>query len=45
LLKGRQPLRPWAVGIGDIVDLPAKAVDLKHRLALLERQNPHRRVE
>ena len=45
LLKRRQPLRPRTVGIGDVVDLPAKAVDLKHRLALLARQNPHRRVK
>ena len=45
LLKRGQPLRPRPVGIGDVVDLPAKAVDLKHRLALLARQNAHRRVK
>src|SRR5580698_814404 len=45
LLKCGQPLRPRPVGIRDVVDLPAKAVDLEHRLALLARQNPHRRVE
>ena len=45
LLKRGQPFRPRPVGIGDVVDLPAKAVDLKHRLALLARQNPHRRVK
>ena len=45
LLQGGQPLRPRAIGIGDVVDLPAEAVDLKHRLALLARQNAHRRVK
>ena len=45
LLKRGQPLGPRTVGIGDVVDLPAEAVDLKHRLALLARQNAHRRVE
>ena len=45
LLQRGQPLRPRAIGIGDIVDLPAKTVDLKHRLALLMRENAHRRVE
>src|SRR6202171_3505440 len=45
LLKRGQPFGPRAIGIGDVVDLPAKAVDLKHRLALLARQNAHRRVE
>ena len=29
-----EPLRPRAVGVGDVVDLPAEAVDLEHRLAL-----------
>jgi len=45
LLKRRQPLGPRAIGIGDVIDLPAKTVDLEHRLALLARQNAHRRVE
>ena len=45
LLQRRQPLRPRPAGIGDVVYLPAKAVDLKHRLALRARQNAHRRVE
>ena len=38
LLQRRQPLRPRAIGIGDVIDLPAKTVDLEHRLALLTRQ-------
>src|SRR5690242_3501340 len=45
LLQSGQPPRPWAIGICDVIDLTAKAVDLKHRLALLGRQNPHRRVK
>src|SRR6202051_2926702 len=45
LLQRLEPLVARAVGIGDVVDLPAKAVDLEHRLALLARQNAHRRVE
>src|ERR1700688_4501955 len=45
LLKSCQPFRPRAIGIRDVIDLPAKAVDLKHRLALLARQNAHRRVK
>ena len=45
LLKRRQPFGPRTIGIGDVVDLPAKVVDLEHRLALLARQNAHRRVE
>jgi hypothetical protein len=45
LLKRGQPFRPRPVGIRDIVDLPAKAVDLEHRLALLARQDAHRRVK
>ena len=45
LLQRGQPLGPRAVGIGDVVDLAAEAVDLEHRLALLARQNAHRRVE
>src|SRR5258708_32563770 len=44
-LTRRQPFGPRPIGIGDVVDLRAKAVDLKHRLALLARQNAHRRVE
>src|SRR6202048_2362629 len=45
LLKRGQPFGPRTIGIRDVVDLPAKAVDLKHRLALLARQNAHRRVK
>jgi hypothetical protein len=45
LLQRGQPLRARTIGIGDVIDLPAKAVDLKHRLALRARQNAHRRVE
>ena len=45
LLQRGQPLGPRAVGIGDVVDLPAEAVDLEHRLALRARQDAHRRVE
>ena len=45
LLQRGQPLGARAIGIRDVVDLPAKAVDLEHRLALLARQNAHRRVE
>ena len=45
LLQRRQPRVARAIGIRDIVDLPAEAVDLEHRLALLARQNAHRRVE
>ena len=45
LLQRGQPLVARAIGIGDVVDLPAKTVDLKHRLALRARQNAHRRVE
>src|ERR1700737_3540094 len=44
-LQRREPLVPRTIGIGDIIDLPAKAVDLEHRLALRARQDPHRRVE
>ena len=32
-------------GIGDVVDLPAEAVDLEHRLALVARQDAHRGIE
>ena len=45
LLKRGQPLRPRTLGIRDVVDLPAKTVDLEHRLALVARQNSHRRVK
>ena len=45
LLKCCQPFRPRTVGIRDVVDLTAETVDLEHRLALLARQNPHRRVK
>jgi hypothetical protein len=45
LLQRRQPLGPRPVGIGDVVDLPAEAVDLEHRLALAARQDAHRGVE
>src|SRR5437588_10150215 len=45
LLKRGQAFVPRAVGIGDIVDLSAKAVDLKHRLALRTRQDAHCGVE
>src|SRR6185437_11392700 len=45
LLERSQPLRPWSVGIGDVVHLAAEAVDLEHRLALVRRQDAHRRVE
>src|SRR6185437_530969 len=45
LLDRRQPLRPRPRGIGDVVDLPAKAVDLEHRLALFARQDAHCGVE
>jgi hypothetical protein len=45
LLKRRETFRPRAIGIGDIIDLPAKTVDLKHRLALRVRKNAHRRVK
>jgi hypothetical protein len=31
--------------VGDIIDLAAEAVDLKHGVALLARQNLHRRIE
>src|SRR3954447_10165561 len=45
LLERRQPLGARDLRVGDVVDMPAKAVDLKHRLALGARQNPHRGVE
>src|SRR5258708_23320908 len=45
LLKRGQPLGPRTIGIGDVVDLPAKAVNLEHRLALLARQDAHRGIE
>src|SRR3974390_2228866 len=45
LLQRLQPFGARPVGIGDVVDLPAEAVDLKHRLALRTRQDAHRRVE
>src|SRR5258705_11399529 len=45
LLERGQPFGPRAVGIGDVVDLPAKAVDLEHRLALVARQDAHRGIE
>src|ERR1700710_1607288 len=45
LLECCQPLGPRAVGIRDIVDLPAKTVDLEHRLALVARQDAHRGIE
>src|SRR6266436_3687994 len=45
LLQRGQPFRPRTIGIGDVIDLAAKTVDLKHRLALLARQNAHRRVK
>ena len=45
LLERGQPLGPRAVGIGDVVDLPAETVDLEHRLALVARQDAHRRIE
>src|SRR2546423_169264 len=44
-LERRQPLGPWTVRIGDVVDLAAKTVDLEHRLALRTRQDAHRGVE
>ena len=34
LLERGQPLVARAIGIGDVVDLPAETVDLEHRLAL-----------
>ena len=45
MLQRGQPLAPRPVGIGDVVDLPAEAVDLEHRLALFARQDAHRRIE
>ena len=45
LLKRGEPLRPRAIRVRDVVDLPAKAVDLEHRLALRARQDAHRGVE
>src|SRR4051794_4643553 len=45
LLERGHPVGPWPVEIGDVVDLAAKAVDLKHRFTLLARQNPHRSVK
>jgi len=45
LLQRRQPLGPRPVGIGDVVDLPAEAVDLEHCLALAARQDAHRGIE
>ena len=45
LLKRGEPLVARAVGIGDVVDLAAEAVDLEHRLALVVRQDAHRRIE
>ena len=40
-----EPLRPRAVRIRDVVDAPAEAVDLVHRVALRLRQDPHRGIE
>src|SRR5262249_42534159 len=40
-----QPLGPWHAGIGNVVNAPAKGIDLEHRFALDARQYPHRGVE
>src|SRR6266436_9687542 len=45
LLQRGQPFGPRAIGIGDVIDLAAKTVDLEHRLALLARQDTHRRIK
>ena len=45
LLQRRQPLFARTIGIGDVVSLSAKTVDLEHRLPLLLRKVTHRGVE
>jgi hypothetical protein len=44
-MQGGEPFVARSVGVGDVVDLAAEAVDLQHRLALRARQDPHGRVE
>jgi hypothetical protein len=45
MLELRQPLLPRRFSVGNIIDGPAKSVDLEDRLAADARQNAHRRVE
>ncbi len=45
LLQRLQALGARPVGIGDVIDLPAEAVDMEHRLALLARQDAHGSIE
>ena len=42
---GAWTLQARAVRIRDVVNAPAEAVDFEHRVALLARQDPHRRIE